>query len=296
MEKKNTVRFYNVLFPVWVLFLLPVTWIWIIPGNFLIDSGVLLAVLWIFKVKEIKEFYKKTILWVFLFGFLADLIGCLFLLITQFMGGEGWLYEFIVKPVAMNPFDNIYAFLYTFTAVIISGIMIYIFNRYVSFRKCRDKKLSAKVALVLAIVTAPYLFLLPTSAVYSEYTFNSSNHIVWDEYINAELYIADDAENDILHVEKGEHFDYETVSYFRNAVNFAKKTKEENIGKLKYTVVFYSTGVENKYMDKIEIFERNKTLYFEWKDKTYEIQNDSAQLIYEQLNRITENIQDTEIK
>lgn len=284
MKKTNTVKFYNVLFPVWLLFLLPITWLWIIPGNFIIDSAVLLAGLWLFKVKEIKVFYKKTILWVFLFGFLSDLIGCLLLLLTQFMGSEGWIYEFIVKPVTVNPFDNIYSFLYTFLAVVIAGVMIYIFNRFVSFRKCRDKNLNRKLALVLAIVTAPYLFLLPTSSIDSGVTYTPSNHIVWDEYINAELYIGEDVENDVLHVEQGEHFDYETVSYFRNAVNYAKKSKADNVGKLKYTVIFYSTGKDNKYMDKIEIYQRNQSLYFKWKNKLYEIQDNSAQLIYERLN------------
>ncbi|MBR5314649.1 MAG: hypothetical protein IKU45_04480, partial [Clostridia bacterium] len=179
MKTKGNVKLYNVLFPVWILFLIPVTWLLIIPGNFLIDSGVLFAGLWIFKVNQKKEFYKRTILWVFLFGFLSDLIGCLFLLITQFMGDEGWIYEFIVKPVAMNPFDNIYSFLYTFIAVIIAGVMIYVFNRFVSFRKCRDKVLNRRLALVLAIVTAPYLFLFPTASIYG-INYEPSNHIVWD--------------------------------------------------------------------------------------------------------------------
>ncbi len=35
---KQETRFYNILFPVWLLLIYPVGWIFVIIGNFLIDT------------------------------------------------------------------------------------------------------------------------------------------------------------------------------------------------------------------------------------------------------------------
>ena len=40
--KKGRVKLYNVLFPVWMLMMFPGMWLIILPGNFIIDSLVLL--------------------------------------------------------------------------------------------------------------------------------------------------------------------------------------------------------------------------------------------------------------
>jgi len=42
--KKGQTKLYNVLFPIWMFYFLPtVVWLILLPGNFLIDSLVLLA-------------------------------------------------------------------------------------------------------------------------------------------------------------------------------------------------------------------------------------------------------------
>ena len=41
---KQETRFYNILFPVWLLLIYPVGWIFVIIGNFLIDTIVFQAV------------------------------------------------------------------------------------------------------------------------------------------------------------------------------------------------------------------------------------------------------------
>lgn len=57
-KRKKSVKLYNVLFPVWMLLLLPPLWLVVIPGNFIIDSIVLLVSLAILKIGERKQFYK----------------------------------------------------------------------------------------------------------------------------------------------------------------------------------------------------------------------------------------------
>ena len=79
MKRKN--RLYNVLFPAWFLMLIPTVWLIVLPGNFLIDSLVLVAAMFALKTGEKKQFYKKHILKIFLFGLLADAIGSVFLVV-----------------------------------------------------------------------------------------------------------------------------------------------------------------------------------------------------------------------
>jgi hypothetical protein len=245
--------------------------------------------MYILRIEQKKEFYKKTILWVFLFGFISDIIGGLLLLLTQFLDDEGWMYEFITAPVAQNAFDNIYALLYTITAVLVGGICIYLFNRFVSFRKLADLKKRRILSLVLAGVTAPYLFLVPTSNFYGGSTENFTNHIVWDTYIQAELYESDNDELDILSVVEGEHFNYGLVSAFRSAINCADRVSVKDIGELKYKIIFYKTGEKADKMKEILIYENNTNLYFEWNGKTYRIEENDVQNIYSEINDVLSN-------
>ena len=53
----------------------------------------------------------------------------------------------------------------TLPALIISAVLIFIFNYFITFKK-HDKKLKLKLALTFAIVTAPYTFLVPSSWLY----------------------------------------------------------------------------------------------------------------------------------
>lgn len=147
---KKDIKVYNVLFPLWMLLMFPVTWIVVLPGNFIIDSAVLLLSLKILKQTEKKMFYKKTILKVFLFGLLADIIGSAFMLFLMMVFEVGRLG------------DELYM---TVPALIISAVCIFIFDYFISFKNA-DKKTRLKLALIFAIVTAPYTFLVPSSWIY----------------------------------------------------------------------------------------------------------------------------------
>lgn len=145
---KKDVKLYNVLFPLWMFYLLPQTWLIVLPGNFILDSLVLLIAMLLLKVEGKFEFYKSTILKVFLFGLLADIIGSVYMLFMMFV--------FEINP------DGFYL---TCPALVISAICIFIFNYYISFKKY-DKRLRLKLALTFAVVTAPYTFLVPLNWLY----------------------------------------------------------------------------------------------------------------------------------
>ncbi|MBR5322828.1 MAG: hypothetical protein IKU48_04725 [Clostridia bacterium] len=279
-ENKREVKLYNVMFPIWLLFIFPITWLFVIPANFIIDSLVLLLGMYVLRIKEKVELYKKTILWIFIFGFVADILGGILLLITQFVELDGFFYEYLTAPIAQNPFDNVYSLAYTCFAVVVSAVLIYVFNRFVSFRKVYSKKIKRILSLLLAIITAPYLFLVPTSSLYGGQTENFTNHIAWDDYVKAEIYIYDEPEVNITETDNNEHFNYGLVSVLRYSVNTAKKDKVELPKAWKYKVVFQMQDIEGKRLEPIFIYEIEDSIYFEWKNKTYRITDENKEKIY----------------
>ena len=146
----KTTKLYNVLFPFWMLLLFPQLWLIVLPGNFIIDSLVLIASLYILKIADKKQWYKKHIVKIFAFGMLSDIIGAaymLFLMLAFEVGRMG---------------DELYL---TLPALTISAILIFVFNYCITFKKA-EKDLRLKLAITFAIVTAPYTFLVPSSWLY----------------------------------------------------------------------------------------------------------------------------------
>ena len=143
-------RLYNILFPIWFLLFIPITWVVVLPANFVIDSLVILITMKMIGVKFKKRMYKESILKVWGFGFLADIIGAAFLFVTM------WILELA------TPGED---YLYLAIAVLISAVFIFIFNYRVSF-KGYDKRTRFRMALSLSILTAPYTFLIPLNWIY----------------------------------------------------------------------------------------------------------------------------------
>ena len=56
---KKEIKLYNVLFPLWMLMLFPITWLIILPGNFIIDSIVLIICMFALKFENKKQMYKS---------------------------------------------------------------------------------------------------------------------------------------------------------------------------------------------------------------------------------------------
>jgi hypothetical protein len=176
MKTKKEIRLYNLLFPMYLLWLLPTLWLIVMPANFLIDSIVILIALSILKLPRI-AIYKKTILKVWGYGFLADLIGSIFLFIISEVSyavcaGDTLFTETIREAlndyrlaVEYNPYLNVFAFLTTILGIAISGLCIYKFNLKRTFKNIDiDLAHKKRLALLLAIVTSPYMLLIPSYA------------------------------------------------------------------------------------------------------------------------------------
>ncbi len=143
-------------------------------GNFVIDSLVIIAVFTMYKMAvhqiELKSFYKRSIIKVWLFGFAADLIGAIILFVMGITGDSiGLPYE-VTSAVNFDPFSHPAGLAIVIFAMLISGLFIFIFNYYFTFvRLIEDKRLRFKAALTIAVITIPWTFLLPTRWLYNSF-------------------------------------------------------------------------------------------------------------------------------
>ena len=168
--RNNSNKLYNLIFPIWFLWLIPITWLVVLPANFLIDLLVVSLTMKYLKVTDIKVNAKSVIFRVWIFGFIADFIGTASMFMASLFDinyethfGKWW-YNNISNPVSYNPFESIYSILWVTVCVIITAFLIYLFNYKFCLKKSNlDHKQKKELALSLAIFTAPYLFYLPTA-------------------------------------------------------------------------------------------------------------------------------------
>lgn len=145
--KKSEIKLYNVLAPIWAVYwlALPYAWFLILPGNFIIDSIVLMISMYALKMKDKMRYYWRHIFSVFALGLVCDLLGSACML--------------LVNIAFASHVDGDELFL-TIPGVIITSVLIYVANYYITFRK-DEKSVRHKLSLTFAIATAPYLFLIP---------------------------------------------------------------------------------------------------------------------------------------
>ncbi|MDE5757319.1 MAG: hypothetical protein K2H85_01775, partial [Allobaculum sp.] len=123
--------------------------------------GVLWLLLGLLKQKENRTFiWKKSIVRLFLFGFLSDILG-------SFCGILfGYLLFFPQTGLTPDWIKSIFSFIQEWSvifAIFMAALCIYKFNKKFSFSKCQEV-LSPKhiqlLSLGLAILTAPYFMLI----------------------------------------------------------------------------------------------------------------------------------------
>lgn len=167
----KTTKLYNVIFPIWLLLFFPPVILISLVGNYLIDFLVLVICYYLFKLNlvqdSLKSFYKESIIKVWLFGFLADLIGAVILFITGITGDMLRLPYEITSAICYDPYSHPVAVLIIILATLVAGFFIFFFNYNITFRKLiKDNALRLKVSLTLAIITMPWTFFLPTKWFY----------------------------------------------------------------------------------------------------------------------------------
>lgn len=159
---KQQMKLYNVLFPVWLLWLFPQVLLIVLPGNLAIDCLVLFCALSALKHTR-KGAVVKQLWWKFwLLGFAADLIGSVWLFLGLYLMELPLLDRIVSYVNILRPFSHPIAFLFTLSGVVIAGVCIYLFDKR-AMKKCglltdREKHI---IALAMAIATAPWLFFWP---------------------------------------------------------------------------------------------------------------------------------------
>lgn len=153
LRKQRDKKLYNVIFPLWAIFFF--TPLIIIPliGNLIIDGLIIYLTLLLKKTKLEWKKIRAIILKAWGIGFGSDLVGVA-LLFT--LSSNSIINDY-------NPFANILTTLAYLFAILVAGILIFWFNYRVLLREGIERKTSLTVAITMGILTAPWLFLIPTN-------------------------------------------------------------------------------------------------------------------------------------
>lgn len=155
---KKDIRLYNVLFPIWFLFLFPQLWLIMLPANFLLDSLVILISARCQKLERPGSIWKQGIVKVWLIGFFCDLLGAGLTVLLYF----GWCALDVIGIPLFNPILFPGTTLLAIPGTLLAGVLIYRINKRFSFRKLDlDAAAIRRTCLHLAIFTAPYTMLIP---------------------------------------------------------------------------------------------------------------------------------------
>lgn len=174
---KRETRLYNLFFPLWFVILYsPLHWLWLLPANFIVDLLVLVIAMRVLHADDIKVKAKKSIVKVWLFGFLADILGGAVLFFSELFSSEliskfapdvlrTW-WNANMQNAMYDPLQSVSAFLSVLLCVAVTGALIYLFNAKIALKKAvTDPAERRKLAIALAVFTAPYTFLIPTPTV-----------------------------------------------------------------------------------------------------------------------------------
>ena len=170
--RKKEVKLYNILLPIWILVFVP-SWLWLIliPANYLIDR---LVLHWSLGAMPDKGAFCRKHTWkICIAGFLSDFVGAGILLSVYVIAtliGEGSpltpMLEHVEQGVAADPFNNIAAFLTVAVSVAVAGLFIFLMDRRILTKAGLDAEQARKAALRMAVITAPYLYFVPSKLLY----------------------------------------------------------------------------------------------------------------------------------
>ncbi|TEB08705.1 hypothetical protein Pmgp_03682 [Pelotomaculum propionicicum] len=148
-------KLYNLIFPLWMIMFFPPFLIAVLFGNLVIDGLVIYLTLYLNRAMLERKQLINVIIKAWVFGFLADLAGAFILFIFSAIFSFNGYYAF-ESPAAALPF---------IVSVVFAGCLIGVFN----YRQCRslmDSRLAARVGLAMGIVTAPWVFFIPSSVMW----------------------------------------------------------------------------------------------------------------------------------
>ena len=166
MEKRE-IRLYNMILPLWLLWIFPHVWLLILPGALLLGTEVLLCALLALRRPHKGRLMKRLWWRIWWRGFAADAAGVAWLLLALILWDmnvscrrafwQKWL-----EGVMGDPFSHPVAFLWTLAAVAIAGVCIYYLDKKPMRAAGLTDREAHRAALPQAILTPPRAFLNPT--------------------------------------------------------------------------------------------------------------------------------------
>ena len=168
---KSDNKIYNILLPIWLIIFFP-SWLWLllIPANYLIDRIVLM---WSLGDMPEKGLFCRNHNWkICLAGFASDYAGAILLFaLNQLMFGmNDDVNSFISKAadgLMLNPFSNVLSLVIMIAAIVLSTVCIYKLDKSILTKAGLDIDQAKKSAIRLAIITAPYVYLIPSEWFYN---------------------------------------------------------------------------------------------------------------------------------
>lgn len=155
---KRDIKLYNLIFPMWGIYfyaiVFPYLYVLLLPANFIVDTVMLLLLFFLFRVPEKKALYWDGIWKTWGFGFVADFAAA---------GTLVGISSVVSLPFNIYaPISSVGAFFFATVGVVLAGVLIYFFHiRFVWKDLPLEDGKKKKIALGMAILTAPYLMYLP---------------------------------------------------------------------------------------------------------------------------------------
>lgn len=162
----NNTKIYNILLPVWLIIFVPsLLWLVLIPLNYIIDRVVLS---WGLGEMDGKSLFCRKHTWkICLAGFFSDFVGAAVMMLISVVltDRNEALYE-IGHAIMFNPFSNLSGLLIVVACIAIPAVCIYFIDKLILNRAGLGPEQVKRAAIRLALITAPYLYLLPSRLLY----------------------------------------------------------------------------------------------------------------------------------
>lgn len=113
-------------------------------GNYILDSLVIFICLKYYGVKMKKDVFFRMLTMAWILGFTSDILALMGTLVLKVK---------ITYMVLMG-------------IILVSGILLFFFNRFLFLRVAISKKNAYRIALITSLMTSPWILLIPTSTMY----------------------------------------------------------------------------------------------------------------------------------
>lgn len=159
----------KLIFPIWMMFVVPISWAAILPGTFLAAlAGLLIALMIVRKGPAGERFRaawedtKKAVWRAWLNLCLAWLVGTALMLVPPLLaaGSASGAWKDMAEALLTNIYTNPLSAVWAIVCVLATVGISYSLHRLWAFRKTDlETPESARAALWVSVITAPWLFL-----------------------------------------------------------------------------------------------------------------------------------------